>query len=122
MVATPLDPLRAPVITLSQAEIEEIREAIEVGILPSDYLAKHFEAVRANVFGLDHKVDARGNPIEQGRGSAMNQTQQSIDAYRKWGKDEIDYEKHLRRMEKELEQSEARRKAEGAGRPRERIR
>ena len=35
------------------------------------------------VYGVDHKVDRLGRPIEQGRGSAKNQTVQSIEAYRR---------------------------------------
>jgi hypothetical protein len=121
MVSTPVDITKPPVITLSQAEIEEIEELIAADQLPRDYLERHFAAVKQNVFGHDHKVDAKGNPIEQGKGSAMNQTRQSVDAYRKWGVNEIDYERHLKRMEAELAKCDERRRAEGAGRPRQRI-
>jgi hypothetical protein len=62
-----------------------------------------------NVFGVDHKVDRLGRPIEQGRGSAKNQTVQSVEAYRRYGKDEPDFKEHLARMEKELAESDARR-------------
>ncbi|MGB6658481.1 MAG: hypothetical protein WBE48_26430 [Xanthobacteraceae bacterium] len=36
------------------------------------------------VFGVDYKTDKRGEPIEQGKGSAAQPTQQSIDAYAKY--------------------------------------
>jgi hypothetical protein len=122
MVTAVLDPIKVPTVTLSQAEIEEIEDQIALGNLPADWLERHFEAVKQNVFGVDYKTDAKGNPIEQGKGSAMNQTRQSVDAYRKWGVNEIDYERHLKRMEAELAKCDERRRAEGAGRPRLRIR
>jgi len=61
------------------------------------------------VYGVDHKVDRLGRPIEQGRGSAKNQTVQSIEAYRRHGKDEPDYKENLARMEKELAEANERR-------------
>ena len=60
-------------------------------------------------FGATHEVDRLNRPIEQGRGSARNQTRQSIEAYRRHGKDEPDYKENLARMEKELAESDARR-------------
>lgn len=112
MVTTPVDPIRVPAITLSQSEIEEIEFQIAAEQLPADFLERHFAAVQAAVFGHDVKFDAKGIPIEQGRGSALSQTRQSVDAYRKWGKDEPDFERHLAQMEKQLAASDARRKAE----------
>jgi hypothetical protein len=47
-------------------------------------------------------------------GSAGNQTQSSIDAYRKYAKDEPDHERHVARMERELVESQARRRKEQA--------
>ena len=61
------------------------------------------------VYGVDHKVDRLGRPIEQGRGSAKNQTVQSVEAYRRYGKDEPDYKENLARMEKELAETNERR-------------
>ena len=60
------------------------------------------------VFGANHKTDRFG-PIEEGRGSARNQTRQSIEAYRRHGKDEPDYKENLARMEKELAETNERR-------------
>lgn len=125
MVETVIDPIKVPVVTLSQAEIEEIELQIVDGILPADWLERHYAAVQANVFGHDHRVDSQGRPIEQGLGSAGNQTKNSVDAYRKWGVNDVDYEKNLSRMEKELATSNetraARRKAEAAASPRRRA-
>jgi|SRR5271155_2681645 len=116
MVTTPIDPIRVPVITLSQSEIDEIQDEIAAGRLPADFLERCDAARERNVFGFDHKKDRQGNPIEQGRGSAQNQTHQSVEAYRKWGRDEPDYERNLSRMEKELVACEAQRKAKAGGR------
>jgi hypothetical protein len=64
------------------------------------------------VFGANHEVDRLNRPIEDGRGSARNQTRQSVEAYRRHGKGEQDYKEHLARMEKELAESDARRAGE----------
>jgi hypothetical protein len=112
MVATVIDAVHPPAITLSQSEIEEIQAEIDAGLLPPDFLERHHEAVRKNVFGHDYKTDGKGAPLEQGRGSPNNQTHQSVEAFKKWGVNEPDYERNLARMEKELVASEARRKAE----------
>lgn len=121
MVQTVVDPFRVPVVTLSQSEIEEFQEQIALGNLPPDFLERHFEAVRANVFGENYKVDAKGNALEAGRGSPGNQTRQSVDAYRKWGAGDVDYEKNLARLEKELAACESRRAADRAAAPRRRV-
>jgi hypothetical protein len=117
MVDAVLDPLRIPSITLSEAEIDEIHELMAAGLLPDDYLERHYAAVRKNVFGVDHKFDAEGNPIEQGFGSAGDQTRNGINAYKKYAKYEADftkekYEATLKRMEAELVASDKRRAAE----------
>jgi hypothetical protein len=61
------------------------------------------------VFGANHEVDRLNRPIEDGRGSARNQTRQSVEAYRRHGKDEPDYKENLARMEKELAETNERR-------------
>jgi len=38
------------------------------------------QRMRNEVFGHDHKADAKGNPIEQGKGSAAQQTHQHLQA------------------------------------------
>jgi hypothetical protein len=119
MVESVVDPVKVPTITLSQAELDDIRDLMAAGQLPEDYLQRHHEAVRANVFGHDYKTDAQGEPLEQGFGSAGNQTQNSINAYKKYAKYESDFseEKYnatLKRMESELATSDKRRAAERA--------
>jgi|HubBroStandDraft_6_1064221.scaffolds.fasta_scaffold420120_1 hypothetical protein len=107
MVDSVVDPVRVPTITLSQTEVDDIKALIEAGQLPPDFLKRHEEAKRQNVFGFDHTTDADGNPQEQGIGSAKNQTRNQINAYKKYAKYEADYSKELydatvARMEAEL--------------------
>jgi hypothetical protein len=124
MVETVIDPIRMPTVTLSQAELDEIDQLILAGQLPPDWIARYYAAVRANVFGHDHKTDRHGEPIEQGRGSAGNQTQQSLDAFKKFCSSEPNFSEHLALMEKQLaacnelraEAGAARRKEAGARR------
>jgi hypothetical protein len=74
----------------------------------------------ADVFGVDHKTDKDGNPIEQGIGAAGNVTAQHVEAYikeqteRRPNGPEPGYEDHLARMRKQLAECEARRAAERA--------
>ena len=118
---TVIDPIRMPTITLSQSELDEIEAQMAAGALPPDWLDRHYAAVQANVFGHDHKTDKHGCPIEQGRGSASNMTQQSVDAYRKWGKDEPDYAENLKRMQAQLSASNEVRNATAAARRKEAV-
>jgi|SRR5271165_909722 len=117
MVQSVIDPVRPISLTLSQREIEELQEQIDLGQLPPDFLDRCEKARQDNVFGIDHKTDRNGVPIEQGRGSPGNQTRQSIEAYRKWCMNEPNAERTLARMEKEFAESEARRKAEASTAP-----
>lgn len=112
MVTAVIDPIRIPTVTLSPAEMQELEELIESGQLSKDFIERYHDAVEKNVFGADHKKDRHGNPIEQGLGSALNQTKNSVDAYRKYGNPHnpknVDpdtpevYEATLKRMEQEL--------------------
>lgn len=109
MVDQVIDVLRVPVVNLSEAELAEMEAQIEAGLLPKDFIEKHFEAVDNNVYGIGHKKDRKGRPIEQGLGSPANMTQQSIDAYKKWcgpSKDnpvgEPGFAENLARMEQQL--------------------
>lgn len=115
MVATPIDPIRVPTLSLSESELSDIEALIEQGALPKDFLDRHFEAVENNVFGFDHKKDKHGEPIEQGIGSPSNMTRNCVEAYRKYGKDEPKekYEATLARMEADLAKCDERRKAAG---------
>jgi hypothetical protein len=116
MVDSVIDPIRVPTIELSQSEIDDIKALMESGQLPPDFLDRHYAAKENNVFGHDHKKDADGKPIEQGIGSAANQTRNQINAYKKYAKCEDDYSKEkydatVQRMERELAECNARRKA-----------
>lgn len=102
MVAATIDPIRVPTLNLSQAEIDDIAVLIEQGQLPKDFLERHYDAVDANVFGHDAPKDANGNRIEQGIGSPVNMTRNSIEAYRKYGKDEPGFDEHVKRMQEQL--------------------
>ena len=131
MVQAVFDPIRVPSINLSQAELDEIEEAIEAGDLPKDFLDRYFKAVEDNVFGADHKKTRKGDPIEQGLGSAGNQTKNSVDSYKKYCNPENpkatdpdpNFKENLARMVAELAEADARRAAERdtrKGRPRAR--
>lgn len=60
------------------------------------------QQAKNDVFGVDHKTDRHGNPIENGLGSAGNQTRPSLEAYKKYHKSDPDYEETLKRIEAEL--------------------
>jgi hypothetical protein len=80
--------------------------------LPPDAIKQYYADERRNVFGFDHKTDRSGKPIEQGVGSAQNQSRNSINAYKRFCSHEPEFEKTVARMEKELAESDARRAAE----------
>ena len=107
-----LDPNKIPSIMLSKDELDEVESRIEAGELPADWFPRYYKAIEENVFGADAKHDSNGKPIEQGFGSPSNMTRQSIEAYRKWGKDDPGHEKNLAMMEKQLTECEHRRAAE----------
>jgi len=72
-----------------------------------------------DVFGVGHRTDKAGNPIEQGLGSPSNMTQQHIDAYVKSQTDkkfrdqpEPGFEDNLKKMRAQLAECQARRRAE----------
>jgi hypothetical protein len=109
MVETRPDPIRPPTLNLSMEELEQMQALIDAGQLPGDFIERHFDAVDANVFGVDAPKDKQGNRLEQGRGSSRNMTQQSIDAYKRWcgpSKDqpqgEPGYAENLKKMEAQL--------------------
>lgn len=109
--------LRIVPVSLTVAELAELEDLTEKGVLPKDHIDRYFDAVDANVFGEDAPKDRRGNRKEQGLGSPTNQTAQSIEAYKRWcgpGKPNADpdFAENLKRMEKELAESNARRKAD----------
>jgi hypothetical protein len=70
--------------------------------------------VRDDVFGVGHRVDKLGKPIEQGLGSRGNMTATSVAAYEKHCSHESNFSENLARMKRELAECEARRAAQGA--------
>jgi hypothetical protein len=102
-------------VTKTPMELAEMQDLIDKGELPKSAIKDHFEAEARNVFGADAKKKGKMY-IEQGIGSPGNQTRNSIEAYRKHGKGEADYEANLARMEQELKDSndERRRKLDAA--------
>jgi hypothetical protein len=98
-------------VTLTGQELDEMREKVAAGELPPDAVKQHFLSEQKNVFGHDHKV-RNGKPVEQGVGSAGNQSRNSIGAYKKYCSHEPDFEKTVARMEKELAATNERRAAE----------
>lgn len=111
----------------SQAYIEKQLAAYKVESL--DMLPPHVrkqikkeakQIARNDVFGIGHKVDRSGKPIEMGLGAPGNMTQQHIDAYIKAqtsskmrpGGPEPGYEDHLARMRKDLAECLARKPAD----------
>jgi hypothetical protein len=109
---TPIDPLRVPTINLNTEEIAEIIAKMKTGELPPDYLDRYYDALDANVFGVDAKKDRDGFRMEQGIGSPAQPSANSVAAYKKFGKDEPEYEKNLGRMERELAAYLEKRKAQ----------
>jgi len=99
-------------VAKTQQEMDEMRELIQNGELPPDAIKQYYADERRNVFGFDHKVDRNNKPIEQGIGSPGNQTENSIAAYKKYHANDVDYERTLARLQKELDESNARRAAE----------
>jgi hypothetical protein len=110
-----LDPVRPPAQSLTDDELNEIAARIEAGELPADYLRRHKQAVRDNVFGVGHAVDKAGRPVEQGLGSAFQQTRQSIDAFKKYHANDVNFERDLAVLEKQLLATEQRKKSEAPG-------
>lgn len=117
MVDTPFDPIRVPSVTLSESELQEISDQIDNDLLPKDYLRKYRENLVNVVFGHGHQVDKQGRPIEQGMGSAQNMTQHAIDAFTRFNKDKEGYEKELAVLQRQLVESNARRRREAEAKP-----
>lgn len=99
-------------VTKTAQELDEMREQIANGELPPDAIKQYYADEARNVYGHDFKRDRSGKPIEQGHGSAQNMTRNSIEAYKKYGSAEPDFERHLARMQKELAEADARPAAE----------
>lgn len=95
-------------VTKTAVELDEMKIQIERGNLPPDAMERYYEDEAKNVFGHDaQKVN--GEYVEQGFGSAGNQTRNSIESYKKHHKGDPDYTETVARMEKELADSNKRR-------------
>ena len=113
-------PLKPSVLNLTPEESESFEGMIAQGLLPHDWFDRCDAARTANVFGQDFKTDRKGNPVEMGIGSESQMTANSIAAYEKWGKDEVDFEKHLARMKKLFAEQQVARDAKHAAEQQER--
>ena|ERR1700761_4545771 len=118
MVTTPIDPMRVPSINLNEGELAEMEALIEQGTLPKDFLDRHFDAVDANVFGVDAPKDRKGFRLEQGIGTPGNMTANSIAAYIKYHgphslvpDPEEEFNKNVARMRADLAKCDAERNA-----------
>ena len=86
----------------TQRELDDMQRMIDQGLLPRDAIKQYWLDQEMAVFGEDFKRDANGIPIEQGKGSAAQPTQASVQAYAKYGKHEPQYTEHLAKMEAQL--------------------
>jgi hypothetical protein len=105
---------RFPPLSLREDEVEAIQQLIAQGELPRDAFKRHRQAMEKVVYGDGAPKDAKGAFIEQGIGSAAQPSRNSVEAYRKNGKEEAGYEKNLAKMERDLADFQARRRAERA--------
>lgn len=106
MVETRVDVARVPTLSLNMEELDGLQSMIDKGELPPDFIERHFDAVDANVFGVDAPKDKNGQRLEQGLGSSRNQTRQSIDAYKRWHKGEPNFDENVKKMEAQLASKE----------------
>ena len=113
-------PLKPSVLNLTPEESESFEGMIAQGLLPHDWFDRCDKAREENVFGQGFKTDRKGNPIEMGVGSESQMTANSIAAYEKYGKDEVDFEKHLARMKKLFAEQQVGREAKYAAEQQER--
>jgi hypothetical protein len=98
------------VVTLTSEELRELRA--EHG---DAAVREHFENETKNVFGANYQRDKNGKPIEQGVGSPEQPSKNSVDAYEKWHRDDVDFATRLAEMKAALAKYEARRAAERRG-------
>ncbi len=83
-------------------ELAEMQRQIDLGQLPRDAIDKYWLDQEMAVFGEDFKRDAQGRPLEQGKGSEAQPTAQSVEAYKKYGKAEPNYQETVQQMEAAL--------------------
>lgn len=95
-------------VTKTEEELSEMQSLIARGELPPDAIEKYYEGEAKNVFGHDAKV-VMGQWVEQGFGSAINQTRNSIEAYKKYHSGDPGFAENVKRMETELVESNKKR-------------
>jgi hypothetical protein len=86
----------------TQRELNEMQRQIDQGLLPKNAIEQYRLDEETAVFGEGFKRDAQGRPLEMGKGSAAQPTSQSVEAYRRYGKNEPAYTEHLAKMEGDL--------------------
>jgi hypothetical protein len=89
-------------VHLKPSELADMQRQIDVGLLPKNAIDQYWLDQEMAVFGEDFKRGPDGLPMEQGKGSALQPTSQSVEAYRKFGKSEPAYQENLQRMEADL--------------------
>ncbi len=108
-MARPTDDLiwKPPVVSLTQEEVDEMNDLAAANKIPRDWYDRYLEACEKHVFGPDVKHDRKGDPIEQGIGSAAHPTRNSIEAYKahqlgnKFGPEPA-FQENLAKMEADL--------------------
>jgi hypothetical protein len=99
-------------VTLNTEEVEQMRAEIAAGKLSPSAIKNHLIAEEKAVFGADVKHDRKGNPIEDGIGSALQPSANSVEAYAFYCRDEPDYAANLAKMRKDLAAYLAKKKSE----------
>ena len=95
-------------VTKTEEEIDEMRALVARGELPPNAIEIYYDNEAKNVFGHDAKM-VNGQYVEQGFGSAGNQTRNSIEAYKKYHKDDPGFAENVKRLETELVESNKKR-------------
>jgi hypothetical protein len=75
-------------LALTQEEVDEIKFLAAKGDIPADALEQCRKAAADLVFGVGHKVDANGKPIENGVGSKGHENLNHFLAIKKYEGDE----------------------------------
>jgi hypothetical protein len=95
-------------VTLRQEELQHLRDTGG-----EQAVRDHFANEERNVFGHDFKRGKDGAPIEQGLGSPAQPTQQSVDGYERWCKDQPGYAATLAKMKADLAAFQAKKRGSG---------
>jgi hypothetical protein len=93
-------------VSKTPAEIDTMKAEIAAGVLPPNAIERYLEEEAKAVFGHDYKRDSEGRPQEQGLGSPQQPTRNSLEAYKRWGREDPSYHENVARMERELAEYE----------------